>query len=76
MSGPIVRTGTTPEFWANYDRVFGNKDKSSKKQGSETAEGAGSKKKSAKKKSATVKTAGKKGAKKSAKKKSGKAGKK
>jgi len=23
MSGPIVRTGTTPEFWKNYDRVFG-----------------------------------------------------
>ena len=25
MSGPIVRTGTTPEFWANYDQVFGGK---------------------------------------------------
>lgn len=25
MSGPIVRTGTTPEFWKNYDKVFGNK---------------------------------------------------
>ena len=24
MSGPIVRTGTTPKFWANYDKVFGN----------------------------------------------------
>ncbi|MFN9827705.1 MAG: hypothetical protein ACK58J_26435 [Planctomyces sp.] len=23
MSGPIVRTGTTPEFWKNYDRIFG-----------------------------------------------------
>lgn len=25
MSGPIVRTGTTPAYWANFDRVFGNK---------------------------------------------------
>jgi hypothetical protein len=23
MSGPIVRTGTTPEFWKNYERIFG-----------------------------------------------------
>lgn len=27
MSGPIVRTGTTPKFWENYDRVFGDKKK-------------------------------------------------
>ena len=25
MGGPIVRTGTTPEFWSNWDRVFGGK---------------------------------------------------
>jgi hypothetical protein len=25
MSGPIVRTGTTPEFWKNWDRAFGSK---------------------------------------------------
>jgi hypothetical protein len=25
MSGPIVRTGTTPKFWANYDNIFGDK---------------------------------------------------
>ena len=25
MSGPIVRTGTTPEFWKNYERIFGDK---------------------------------------------------
>ena len=25
MSGPIVRTGTTPEFWKNWDQAFGNK---------------------------------------------------
>ncbi len=23
MSGPIVRTGTTPEFWRNWDQAFG-----------------------------------------------------
>lgn len=27
MSGPIVRTGTTPEFWKNYDNIFGDKKK-------------------------------------------------
>jgi hypothetical protein len=27
MSGPIVRTGTTPKFWENWDRVFGGKKK-------------------------------------------------
>lgn len=25
MSGPIVRTGTTPEYWKNYDNIFGKK---------------------------------------------------
>ncbi len=25
MSGPIVRTGTTPKFWENYDNIFGKK---------------------------------------------------
>ena len=24
MGGPIVRTGTTPEFWKNWDKIFGN----------------------------------------------------
>ena len=23
MGGPIVRTGTTPAFWANWENVFG-----------------------------------------------------
>jgi len=23
MSGPIVRTGTTPKFWENWENVFG-----------------------------------------------------
>jgi hypothetical protein len=27
MSGPIVRTGATPEFWDNWDRIFGDKAK-------------------------------------------------
>jgi len=25
MSGPIVRTGTTPAFWKNWDQAFGGK---------------------------------------------------
>ena len=25
MSGPIVRTGATPEFWKNWDSIFGGK---------------------------------------------------
>jgi hypothetical protein len=25
MSGPIVRTGTTPKFWENFDQAFGKK---------------------------------------------------
>ncbi len=29
MSGPIVRTGTTPEFWKNWDRAFGEKKQAS-----------------------------------------------
>jgi hypothetical protein len=31
MSGPIVRTGTTPEFWKNWDQVFGDTKKVTKK---------------------------------------------
>lgn len=67
MGGPIVRTGTTPEFWNGWDRVFG--DKSGKKSGSggETAAAGG---KSAGKKSAAKKVAAKKpAAKKAARKK-------
>jgi hypothetical protein len=25
MSGPIVRTGTNPRYWENWDAVFGGK---------------------------------------------------
>jgi len=58
MSGPIVRTGTTPEFWRNYDQVFGVK--------------SGGKKKAAGKKASTKKKAAKKAAKKKAVKKASK----
>lgn len=30
MSGPIVRTGTNPKFWANWDQAFGKKTGKSK----------------------------------------------
>ncbi len=48
MSGPIVRTGATPEFWENWDKIFGDKGK--KSTGKKKA-GAKASKKSAKKKS-------------------------
>ena len=35
MSGPIVRTGTTPAFWQGWDKVFGGKQA-----GAATAQGA------------------------------------
>lgn len=50
MSGPIVRTGTTPEFWENYDRVFGGKRKAAA-----TKAPAATKKKAATAKPAAVK---------------------
>jgi len=28
MGGPIVRTGTTPAFWANWEKAFGKAAKS------------------------------------------------
>ncbi len=38
MSGPIVRTGTTPAFWKNWERVFGGKQASGgKKKSTEKA---------------------------------------
>jgi len=37
MSGPIVRTGTTPKFWQNWDKVFGEKKKIKKKSTRKTA---------------------------------------
>ncbi len=50
MSGPIVRTGTTPQFWENYDKIFGDSAKKGTKK--KTAAKKGSAKKKAAKKSA------------------------
>ena len=54
MSGPIVRTGTTPEFWKNYEHIFGNKS------GKKTAAAPQAAKKSAAPKPAAKKSAKKK----------------
>ena len=62
MSGPIVRTGTTPEFWKNYDRIFGEKKPAAAQKSA--AKPAAAAKKAAKK---AVKKAAKKAAKKSTK---------
>lgn len=58
MGGPIVRTGTTPLFWQNYDRIF-SKSGATKSTSAKQATKAKAKtaKKSAK---ATKKVAGKK----------------
>jgi hypothetical protein len=41
MSGPIVRTGATPEFWKNWDSIFGaKKAKTTAKQGKAAAKSA------------------------------------
>ena len=60
MSGPIVRTGTTPEFWKNYERIFGVTTATEKKIAAA---------KPAKTKAAAKKASPKKAAKKSSKKK-------
>jgi len=31
MGGPIVRTGTTPAFWENWEKAFGKASRSAKK---------------------------------------------
>jgi|TARA_B100000809_G_scaffold229201_1_gene242708 hypothetical protein len=54
MGGPIVRTGATPEFWENWDKIFGDTGK--KKSGAK-ASSPSSKKAS---KRAAKKSAGKK----------------
>lgn len=48
MSGPIVRTGTTPEFWKNWDSIFGDKS-GGKAKAKKSAKKATAKKKAAKK---------------------------
>jgi hypothetical protein len=37
MGGPIVRTGTTPKFWQNWEQAFGGK-KSKSASASKTAD--------------------------------------
>ena len=60
MGGPIVRTGTTPAFWANWEQAFGK---------AVAAEKSGAKSKSGKKAAKPAKAVSKGGAKKAQKKK-------
>jgi hypothetical protein len=59
MSGPIVRTGSTEQFAAGWDRIFGKKkataSDSAKSSGKSTTK-ASPKKKAAKKKAAKKKS--------------------
>lgn len=57
MSGPIVRTGATPEFWNNWDNVFGKKTKSASKVEQKAPVAASAKQPASKKKTATAKPA-------------------
>lgn len=57
MSGPIVRTGTTPKFWENWERAFGGKKKQSSASKSTAAKSA---KATAKKATKTARKAKKK----------------
>ncbi len=58
MGGPIVRTGTTPKFWENYDRIFSGT--TSKKAGASKKETATKAEAKAPKKAAAKKAAAKK----------------
>ena len=58
MGGPIVRTGTTPKFWENYDRIFSGT--TSKKAGASKKETAVKSEAKAPKKAAVKKAASKK----------------
>lgn len=49
MSGPIVRTGTNPKFWSNWDQAFGNKAASKAAAVPQAAKKAAAPKKAAKK---------------------------
>jgi hypothetical protein len=60
MGGPIVRTGTTPKFWQNWESVFGGK----KSGGSKTKSAAKAAPKSPKTKKASAKAGAKKAGKK------------
>ena len=72
MSGPIVRTGTTPKFWQNWDQVFGNKKGTKSNSGeakSSSAKSAKSAKKASTKSPSTKSVVGKKAKKPAGKKK-------
>jgi hypothetical protein len=58
MSGPIVRTGTNPAFWNNWDAAFGGKG--AKSSSSKAAAKKGAAKKVAAKKVAAKKATAKK----------------
>ena len=58
MSGPIVRTGTTPAFWKNWEQAFGGK----KTEGSAKKKATGSEKKPVVAAKKAAKKAGKKAA--------------
>ncbi len=63
MSGPIVRTGTTPKFWKNWDNIFGGQkatEKSEAPKAKAEKKEAKSAKKPAAKKSTKTKAAKKK----------------
>lgn len=65
MSGPIVRTGATPEYWENWDQIFGKKTKKKSAPKKKTAKAADKpakavKKKAPKKKAAAAKNKSKK----------------
>ena len=49
MGGPIVRTGTTPAFWNNWEKAFGKKTKSAAAKTEAKAKGAAKKAKAGKK---------------------------
>ena len=67
MSGPIVRTGTTPKFWQNWDQAFGGKR--GKKSAASDTKPAGPKSAKSVKKASTKPAAGKKAKKAAGKKK-------
>lgn len=56
MGGPIVRLGTTPEFWNNWDRIFGGSSKAKKKSNSKKKSSAKANKSATAKKSKKKKT--------------------
>ena len=46
-SGPIVRTGATPEFWKNWENIFGAKKTAGRKAAAKPAAGKAAAKKAA-----------------------------